>query len=213
MFKMILLLAGCAMAQQAYTNADFNAKYTAPAGWVFDPPTTIPNGSILIKPNRVGLNPAQCDVLFTKHTTETEAYQYPSSNGFFHTNSFMNVTRTLSTQAPIIFNIRDTTEPNVHFCYIILKQVDAGVIMAYFSTSNRIWSQQFKLVTTISDWNVNENLYISNWMGMGFISETGPTAAKISAAPTQSGKLRRELVDLLGRESFTMAPGSAIFKR
>ncbi|GEM_PF-5433326 len=212
MFRLILLLAGYAMAQQVYTNAAFNAKYTAPPGWVFGSPQTTLDGSILIQPTRVGLSPAQCDVRFTKHTTETEAFQYPSSNGFFHTNSFMKVSRTLTTQAPIIFNIQDTSEPNVHYCYILVKQVDAGVLMAYFSTSNRSWSQQYNLVTTISDWNVNESLYMANWMGTSFLSEVGPVA-KVSGVSAPRSGLKLTLVDALGRNPIKATAGNFIFRR
>lgn len=213
MLRLILLLAGCAMAQQVYTNADFNAKYTAPAGWVFDAPTISSDGFVVIKPNRVGLNPSRCEISFFFHSTLREAFHYPSSNGFFQANEFMKVTRTISTQAPIIFNIRDTAETDVHYCYLLIKQVDAGVISAYFSASNRLYSQTFKIVTTIADWNTNESLYMANWSETEFISLRAPTAAKLSTIRPPKSNMRMDMVDILGRESIGAITEKTSYRR
>jgi hypothetical protein len=196
----LIFLSTHAIAQQVYESAQYNAKYETPAGWVLPTPDTTINGDVLLKPNRVGLNPGLLEIRFFAHATAPEAFQYPSSNGFFQANNFMKVTRTVSTQAPIIYNIQDTTDPAIHYCYILLKQVDQGVIMAYFAESNRLWSHSFKLITTISDWNVNESLYMANWSGIRFISVTGPVTKVSAMTAPKINPMRRELFDLLGRQ-------------
>lgn len=209
-----------ANALYTYTNAAFNFSYTAPSGWSFSAPLVGPTGLLLLSTSN-SYTPSMIISAYSA-TNSTGAENMAGSICFGTTDICMDGT---PTYCPWVYSTVDTFYNDLGFGqrWIKLKYTDnhTSIGVTYANHTGQ-YVMQMTYFTTVTDYNINKDVYFQHFLNMDFVQLYPSAAAKgvdgrSVATPgvalrdgrlTVLGEARRalnvELYDLLGKRAATL---------
>lgn len=170
-----------AIALTQYFNPSVNLSFTVPNDWYITDTIGFSGFCLLVLSNSYAT--ASVFIVGWKENTVYEATRHGPSNCFYDNWSSSK----LSIFVPYLSYVYDTTINNVRYAHNQIKDKDASNtntithIRTRFTQSNTVYYHSMYYRTTISDYNINETIYNSNWLNLLFIYSNPSTVAKTVA--------------------------------
>ena len=173
----------------SYLDPDYNVKYICPAGWRIDSvcPMTGKYGGVVLYVRNPSYQSTMFIDLFKLNSVE-EAALFGGMRCFV----MSQIAYVYSSLMPGIYAIGDAldtiTQGKIyHYTSIALKEKDENNLVTdvdiEYTQQESVYVHSIFYFPSISDYNLNDSIYIKNWLNLNFLDDDRPVLEKRSSPP------------------------------